>query len=176
MMKKENKSITVSKNKITVNYHDTSKHFTYVIKKNDPNRDIKLFGKEFKGIKASEIKKDFLSPALREQFDDLVYARKRMTKDEIEKLPLAKKYRVTVLSKKVERVLSDWRNEIVSKKVDNLLLSLFPNSPVVKQMVSVQYEGKENVYNNSISIHNIATEVQIAEYLAEKGLFPKLKQ
>jgi len=175
-MKKENKSITVSKNKITVNYHDTSKHFTYFIQKGDPNRDIKLFGKEFKGVKSSEIKTDFLTPELREIFDDLVYARKRMTKTEIEKLPKEKKYRVTVLSKKVEQVLFDWRNQIVSKKVDSLLLSLFPNSPIVKQMVAVEYDGKENVYNNSINIHNIATEKQIAEYLAEKGLFPKFNK
>jgi hypothetical protein len=174
-MKQENKSITVSKTTITVNYHDSNKHFSYKIEKGDPNRDIKLFGKEFKGVKASSIKKDFLKPGDRELFNDLVYARKRMSHFEIEKLPLYKKQTIKVTAKQVERVLNNWKTEIVSKKVDSLLMKLFPNSPVVKQMVDVQYDEKENLYQSSFSIHSIATEEQIAEYLYEKGLFPKFK-
>lgn len=174
-MKKENKSITVSKNKITVNYHDSAKHYTYMIQKNDPNRDIKLFGKQFKGVKASDIKKDFLTLEQRELFDDLVYARKRMTKFEINKLPLNKKYRVKVLSKIVEKELTKWKNEIVCKKVDSLLVKLFPKSPLVKQIVDMGYEDVEDLYDTPISIHSIASEMQIAEYLVEKGLFPKFK-
>lgn len=174
-MKKENKSITVSKNKITVNYHDSAKHYTYMIEKNDPNRDIKLFGKQFKGVKASDIKKDFLTLEQRELFDDLVYARKRMTKFEINKLPLSKKYRVKVLSKIVDRELNKWKNEIVSKKVDSLLLKLFPHSPLVKQIVNMGYEDVEEMNSTPISIHSIATEIQIADYLVGKGLFPKFK-
>lgn len=173
-MKKENKSITVSKNKITVNYHDTSKHFTYVIPKDSPTRDISLFGKTFKGTKASEIKKDFLTPQQRELFDDLVYAKNHMTKSEINNLPLIKKYRVKVLSKEVEKVLTAWKNEIVYSKIDSLLLKLFPKSPVVKQLVDIGYEDVEDLYKNNISIHSLVTETQIAQYLSDKGLFPKL--
>jgi len=171
-MKKENKSITVTSKKITVNYHDTSKHFTYDI---DPNRNIKLFGKEFKGQKASDIKKDFLTREQREMFDDLVYARHHMTKSEIEALPLMKKYRVKVLSKQVEKTLNKWKAEVVSKKVDNFLLKLFPNSPIVKQFVEVQMDDKDDFYSDTIDIHSIFSEREIAEYLSEKGLFPKLK-
>lgn len=173
-MKKENKSITVSKNKITVNYHDTSKHFTYVIPKDSPTRDISLFGKEFKGTKASQIKKDFLNTQQRELFNDLVYARHRMTKSEINDLPLIKKYRVRVLSVEVEKVLTAWKNEIVYSKIDSLLLKLFPKSPIVKQFVNIGYEDVEDLYHNDISIHSLASEEQIAQYLSDKGLFPKL--
>jgi hypothetical protein len=173
-MKKENKSITVSKNKITVNYHDTSKHFTYVIPKDSPTREMNLFGKQFKGTKASEIKKDFLTPEQRELFNDLVYAKHKMTKFEINNLPLIKKYRVKVLSKEVEKALTKWKNEIVYSKIDSLLLKLFPKSPVVKQFVNVGYEDVEDLYHNNISIHSLASEEQIAQYLSNKGLFPKI--
>ena len=175
-MKKENKSITVSKNKITVNYHDTSKHFTYVIPKNSPTREITLFGKTFKGAKATHIKKDFLSPEQREIFDDLVYAKSHMTKFEINNLPLIKKYRVKVLAKEVEKVLTAWKNEIVYNKVDSLLLKLFPKSPVVKQLVDIGYEDVQDLYKNDISIHSLVSELEIAQYLANKGLFPKFNQ
>lgn len=173
IMKKENKSITVTKKTITVNYHDSSKHFTYRIEKGDPNRDIKLFGKEFKGVKASSIKKDFLNPSQRDLFNDLVYARHRMSRFEIDALPMIQKYRVKVLSKEVEKVLNRWKNEIVASKVDSLLLKLFPKSPIVKQFTSITLEEADEMYSTDISIHSIATESEIANYLVEKGLFPK---
>jgi hypothetical protein len=172
-MKKNNKSITVSKDKLIVNYHDTNKHFIYTLDQS-PNRDISLFGKMFKGTKASEIKKDFLSAAHRELFDDLVYAKKRMTKSEINNLPLFKRYRVKVLSKEVEKVLTQWKNEIVYSKIDSLLMKLFPNSELVKDIVDMPYKDVEELYSNDIDIHSVASELQIAQYLSEKGLFPKI--
>lgn len=174
-MKKDNKSITVSSKKITVNYHDSAKHFTYKIEKGDPNREIKLFGKQFKGVKATDIKKDFLTPEQREIFNDLMYARHHMSKAEIEALPLVKKYRIKVLSKEVERTLTNWKAEVVSKSVDSLLLKLFPNSPVVKQFVGVQVEEKDQFYPDTINLHAVFSELEIAEYLCAKGLFPKFK-
>lgn len=173
-MKKDNKSITVSKDKIIVNYHDTMKHFIYSLPKDSPTRDISLFGKVFKGTKASDIQKDFLNPQQRELFDDLVYAKKHMSKAEINKLSLIKKYRIKVLSKEVEKVLTKWKNEIVYSKIDSLLMKLFPNSPLVKDIVNMPYEDVEDLYKNNIDIHSIASELQIAQYLAEKGLFPKI--
>lgn len=173
-MKKDNKSITVTSKKITVNYHDSAKHFTYNIEKGDPNRDIKLFGKQFKGVKAADIKKDFFNKEQREIFDDLLYAKHRMSKSEIEALPLMKQYRVKVLSREVEKTLTKWKAEVVSASVDALLLKLFPKSPIVKQFVEVQPDEKDTFYPDSFNIHSMFSELEIAEYLASKGLFPKL--
>ncbi len=174
-MKKDNKSISVSGNRMIVTYHDTAKHFIYDLNKPDTTKDIRLFGKKFKGVKATEVKKDFLSVEHRELFDDLLYARHKMSQKEIDSLPIVKKYRIKVLSKEVERVLTQWKAEIVSRKVDSLLLKLFPNSPVVKEFINVQCEDKDNVYYNSINIHSMFSEMEIAEYLSSKGLFPKFR-
>ena len=174
-MKKENKSISVSGNKMIVTYHDTAKHFIYRLDEKGVTKDIKLFGKSFKGVKASEIKKDFFTKEQRELFDDLVYARHKMSQKEIDALPIVKKYRIKVLSKEVERVLTQWKAEIVTKKVDSLLLKLFPNSPFVKEFVNVQCEQRDKIYCDSINIHSVLSEMEIAEYLSSKGLFPKLR-
>lgn len=174
-MKKDNKSISVSGNKMIVTYHDTAKHFIYKLEGSDATKEMRLFGKKFKNVTASEIKKDFLSKENRELFDDLLYARHKMSQKEIDSLPIVKKYRIKVLSKEVERVLTQWKAEIVSKKVDSLLLKLFPNSPVVKQFVEVQCEEKDNMNCREINIHSLFSEMEIAEYLSSKGLFPKFK-
>lgn len=175
-MKKENKSVSVTANKMIVTYHDTSKHFVYKL---DPpserTKELRLFGKKLKENQQKTVAKDFLTPQHREIFDDLLYARHRMSKKEIDSLPIVKKYRITVLSKQVEKALSAWKAEIVSKKVDSLLLKLFPNSPVVKELVQVQCEHKDKMYNDSVNVHSIFSEMEIAEYLSSKGLFPKFK-
>lgn len=173
-MKKENKSITVTKDKMTVNYHDTKKHFTYYIGKDHPTREITLFGKSYKESKAGDAKTDFLTPEQRELFNDLVYAPHTMSKSEINKLPLIKKYRVKVLSKQVEKVLTKWKNEIVYQKIDSLLLKLFPKSSLVKQIVNIGHDDVEDLYKTDISIHSMVSEREIAQYLSHKGLFPKI--
>lgn len=160
---------------MTVNYLDTRKHYTYFIDDNDPNKEIKLFGKKFKGSEAPKGKKDFLTPIQREMFDDLVYARHKMSKYEINTLPLMKKYRIKVLSIEVEKVLNQWKQEIIYSKIDNLLLKLFPKSPLVKQLVNTGYEDVKDLYPQNISIHDIVSEIDIAHHLVGKGLFPKFK-
>jgi hypothetical protein len=174
-MKKQNKSVTVTKNTITVNYHDNNKHFTYYIEDTHPTKQITLFGKTYKKVNARDVKQDFLDKETRDLFNDLVYARHSMTKSEINKLPLMKRYRVKVLSKQVEKALMRLKNEIVYKKIDSLLLKLFPHSPLVKQIVNIGYEDVDDLYKNDISIHSIVSEEEIAQYLYEKGLFPKFK-
>ena len=173
-MKKDNKSITVTSKRIIVNYHDSAKHFIYKIEKGDPNRDIKLFGKQFKGIQAKDIKKDFFTKEQREIFDDLLYAKHRMSKSEIETLPLIKQYRIKVLSREVEKTLTKWKTEVVSASVDTLLLKLFPKSSIVKHFVETQPNEKDTFYPHNFNIHNMFSELEIAQYLASKGLFPKL--
>lgn len=158
-----------------VTYHDTGKHFIYNLDKPEHTRDLRLFGKTFKDVKAEDAKKDFLSSHHREIFDDLLYAKHRMSKAEIDDLPIVKKYRIKVLSKEVEKVLTQWKAEIVTKKVDSLLMKLFPNSPIVKHIVAVQSEEKDEVYSSNINIHSLFSEMEIADYLSSKGLFPKYK-
>jgi hypothetical protein len=85
-----------------------------------------------------------------------------------------KQYRVKVLSREVEKTLTKWKAEVVSASVDALLLKFFPKSPIVKQFVEVQPDEKDTFYPDSFNIHSMFSELEIAEYLASKGLFPKL--
>jgi len=170
-MKKQKKPITVNK-KFIVKLNESV--IVHNIKKDDPNRQIKLFGKEFKGITQQELKKDVFTKEQRELFDDLVYAKKRMTKNEIESLPLIKKYRVKVLSNEIEKTLSQWKSEIVNSTIDSLLLKLFPKSKLVKDIVQVKPSVTDYISADSIDIHKMFSELEIAQHLASKNLFPKL--
>lgn len=168
------KSICVKADRITVVYADSRKHFTYPINQPDPNREIKLFGKTLHGVKALQAKEDYLPSAYRQMLDDVLYARQHMTKEEINELPIMRQYNIRVLGSKIERVLHNWKREIVNTKVDSLLLKLFPRSPFVRQLIEVGEGQKPEMDVNEINIFDLVNERQILSYLQERHLFPTI--
>lgn len=168
------KSICVKADRITVVYADSRKRFTYPIDQPDPNREIKLFGKTLHGVKAMDAKQDPLPLAYRQMLDDILYARQHMTSDEINELPLMRQYNIRVLGAKVERVLHNWKKDIVNTKVDSLLLKLFPRSSFVRQFVELGDGDKPEMDVNHINIFDLVNEFQILQYLQERHLFPTI--
>lgn len=168
------KSICVKADRITVVYADSRKRFTYPIDQPNPNREIKLFGKTLNGIKAGQAKQDPLLPAYRQMLDDILYARHHMTSKEINDLPIMRQYNIRVLGAKVERVLHNWKKEIVNTKVDALLLKLFPRSSFVCQFVQLSEGDKPEMDVNDINIFELVNESQILQYLQERHLFPTI--
>ncbi len=169
---KKNKTISVTAKKISVMYVDTNKYYMYDIENQDPMRDVKLFGKKFKGASAHE-SKDYLTPKQRKILDDILYSKGKYTAEQITTLPLMRQYYILEVAAKVEKELYQWKKEIVSKQLDNFLLKLFPNSQLIKQLLKVT-EGK-TLYSdvNRIDIRNLVSEQQIVARLQQKGLFPK---
>lgn len=169
---KKNKTISVGAKTISVVYTDTKKYYMYDIDNQDPTRDVKLFGKKFKGVTAHE-SKDYLNPKQRRILDDILYSKGRYNQEQIEKLPLMRQYYLLEGAVKVEKELYQWKKEIVSKRIDNLLLKLFPNSKIIRQLVKIT-EGKALYHDvNRIDIRNLVSEQQIVARLQQKGLFPK---
>lgn len=168
------KSICVKADRITVVYADSRKRFTYPIDQPDPNREIKLFGKTLHGVKAISAKQDSLPTAYRQMLDDILYARQHMTNEEINELPIMRQYNIRVLGAKVERVLHNWKRDIVNSKVDSLLLKLFPRSKFARQFVELSDGDKPEMDVNHINIFDLVNEYQILQYLQERHLFPTI--
>lgn len=169
---KQNKTISVNAKTMSVVYTDTKKYYIYDIDNQDPTRDVKLFGKKFKGVTAQD-SKDYLNLKQRRILDDILYSKGKYSAEQIQKLPLMRQYYLLEGAFKVEKALYQWKKELVSKKVDNILLKLFPNSKIVRQLVKIT-EGKALYHDvNRIDIRNLVSEQQIVAYLQQKGLFPK---
>lgn len=170
---KEFKTISVEANKMSVIYTDTNKHYVYKLDNQTPTKDVVLFGKVYKGKRALSSKDDFLTPTHRRILNDILYSRHRYTEKQIKEMPLIRQYYILDVARKVEKVLYNWKKEIISARIDNLLLKLFPHSNIVKQFVDV---CKENPIGSDISrtdIRTLVSEQEIVEYLRLKGLFPK---
>ena len=169
---KRNKTISVTAKKMSVIYTDTNKYYMYDIENHESIRDVKLFGKKFKGVAAQD-SKDYLNPKQRRILNDILYSKGKYSSDQIATLPLMRQYYILEVAAKAEKELYLWKKEIVAKRIDNLLLKLFPNSKLVKQLLKIT-EGKPlHSEINRIDIRNLVSEQQIVARLQLKGLFPK---
>lgn len=169
---KEHKTISVGSKGMSVIYTDTNKHFNY--KFDDSIRQDVLFGKSLGDVKARDVK-DFLNPSQRQLLDDLLYSKDRYTEQEIKELPLIRQYYITEVSKKVEKVLYNWKRDLINDHVDSTLLKLFPKSKLVKQLVEICKEKRVGMDATRVDIRNLVSEKDIVTYLQNKGLFPPLK-
>jgi hypothetical protein len=143
---------------------------------NETNKQIILFGKSFKSVKASSVKSnDFLDAYHREFLDDLIYSKERYSKEEITRMPVMRQYRINVLAEKTDKILYNWKRQLINEMVDNLLLSMFHKSKIVKQLVDKCKENQVGMDVTKINIHTLVSEKDIVLHLQKKGIFPKVK-
>lgn len=137
-------------------------------------RDIVLYGKTLGHVKARDVK-DFLNPHQRRLLEDILYSKGKYTEQEIKHLPLIRRYYITEVAQKVEKVLYSWKRDLINKEVDDMLLALFPKSKIVRQLVDACKEKRVGMDATRVDIRNLVSEKDIVIYLQTKGLFPPLK-
>lgn len=136
----------------------------------ETNKKVILFGKRQDVV----IKDDFLDPYHREFLDDLLYSKDRYSQEEIKKMSVMRQYRINVLAEKTEKILYNWKRELINKMVDNLLLSMFHKSKIVKQLVEKCKESQVGMDATRINIHTLVSEKEIVLHLQKKGIFPRV--
>lgn len=169
---KENKTITVYHDRMSVIYTDTNKHYTYMFDNQSPTKDVTLFGKVYKGHKAQDAK-DYLNPRQRRILNDILYSKGRYTEEQLKKMPLMRQYYILDVARKVEAALYKWKWEMVNGRVDDILTALFPHSKTIKKFINICQEKHLGADVSRIDIRTLVSEQEIVEYLQLKGLFPK---
>jgi hypothetical protein len=107
-----------------------------------------------------------------EIYDKTVYGFNAYTQEEIDSMSKGKRYRVAMVYTKARRILNRWKQEIINEKMDSFLIRLFPNSPIVKQMIRVKgYDDNLDVSNITFRSLGIS-EQMIANKLIEYGFLP----
>jgi hypothetical protein len=128
-----NKTISCNSNGIVISYGDANKHqfVRYEKPTHDYVKKIQLHGT----VKYQKIEEEFkLNPKQKDLYSKVVYGFKAYTKEEISSMSESKKVNVTVSYTKAQRILRNWKQDLTFSFIDKLLVTLFPKSPVVKQM------------------------------------------
>lgn len=171
--RKENKTISVRADRMSVIYTDTNKHYVYMLEPHSQTRDITLFGKQLDGVMAQDAKKDFLTKHQRQLLDDIVYSKGRYTEEQLKKLPVIRQYYLTEIARKAEQAIYKWKRQLINDRVDRLLLALFPQSKLIQHFVSICKENQVGMDARHIDIRTLVSEQELVEFLQLKGLFPK---
>lgn len=96
------------------------------------------------------------------------------SKEELTAMSENKKHSISIQYAKTKRILNKWKQEILYKGLDDLLLFLFPNSPVIKQMANTTGYLKEYDKKDDISFEELGiSKDQIVSKLMDYGILPK---
>ena len=166
------KTISANSNGIVISYGDANKHqFMNYQKRNDHVSKIQVFGTA-KYQKIDE--NNCFTDKQKDLYMKLLTGFDAYTQKEINSMTENKRMSITISYTKAHRILKKWKQDIIFSKIDNLLLSLFPNSPIVKQMVNTTGYIDEIDKKDEISFKELGiTRKKIADKLIEYNLLPQ---
>jgi hypothetical protein len=162
-----NKTVSANSKGIVVSFGDVNKH-KFVKYEPTAVEQIQLYGT----VKYQKIEQPGFNPIQEKLFAEALYGLNFYTAEELKKMPAEKKRSVIVLYTRVQKLLNRWKQEIICKQVDSLLISLFPNSPIVKFISENEYYDKDLECPFSLRDLGITSERVIAEKLIQSKLLP----
>lgn len=112
-----------------------------------------------------------LNKAQQRLYSRTVYGLNYFTDQQLAKLPESERHRITQTYQKVQKILNRWKQQVISKQVDDLLLALFYHSSFVKQFVSRPCVDDEYIDSHSFKELGIS-QTMIAKKLIQSKLLP----
>lgn len=131
-------------------------------------RQIQFHGKN----RYQEFEKPVFNLAQQIIYSEAVYGLKSYTENQLSKIPEVRKKAICHRFNKVQRLLNGWKQEIVGQRIDNLLVSLFPKSKIIKHMASVKGYDDNIKQPQSFKALGIS-KLDIANKLIDARLLPK---
>lgn len=165
------KSISANSNGIIVSYGDANKHQFMRYETPAHIKKIQLEGT----VKYQKVEEEVkLSPKQKDLYSKVMYGFKAYTKEEIAVMSKSKRTNVTITYTKAQRVLRNWKQDLTFSFIDRLLLSMFPKSPIVKQMCQVDGHIDEVAKEDDISFKDLGiSQQQIINKLIQFELLPQ---
>ena len=131
-------------------------------------KNIQIHGKK----QYQEFEKPVFNLAQQIIYSEVVYGLKSYTENQLAKLPEVRKQAINQRFNRAQRFLNGWKQEIINKKVDDFLVSLFPKSKIIKHMISVK--GHDDTIKQPQSFKSLGISKQnVAEKLVQNRLLPK---
>lgn len=164
------KAISANSNGIIISYRDANKH--QFMKYETPAHVKKI---QLKGtVKYQKIEEVKLSPKQKDLYSKVVYGFKAYTIEEIKNMSERKKINVTVTYTKAQRILRNWKQDLTFNNLDNLMLTIFPKSSIVKALCSTTGHLDNVSKEDEISFKDLGiNQNQILDKLIEFQLLPK---
>ena len=130
MRNKQNKTVSVNSKGIIISYTDSNKHMFVKFENQDVPR--------YMPAKYQKIEKPVFNEKQHKMYSEALYGLSIYPESMVSKMPKKILMKIATRTELVQKIINRWKQEIVNDKVDSFLLELFPNSPVVKDMVGIE--------------------------------------
>lgn len=166
-MRNPHKTVSANSKGIVVSFGDVNKH-KFIKYEPTAVEQIQLYGT----VKYQKIEQVGFNPMQERLYAEALYGLNFYTAEEIKEMPAEKKRSIMVLYTRVQRMLNRWKQEIIWKQVDSLLISLFPRSPIIKFLSENEYYDRDLECTLTLRDLGITDERIIAEKLVQFKLLP----
>lgn len=174
-MYNRNKTVTAGPDGFTVYYLDEKKHCSYPY--HQPLlphlQKLQWYGDTYKGKHYQQFEQDEFSPYQNRLYKNAVYGLGSYSFEELKKMSLSTKLAIKQTNKLAQQVLNQWKQEIVSKLVDDFLSSVFKKSKGIRNLITYtrNYFNPREVNHFQFAELNIR-KVDIALKLIEQKILP----
>jgi hypothetical protein len=166
-MNNPNKTVSANSKGIVVSFGDVNKH-RFIKYEPTAVQQIQLYGT----VKYQKIEQPGFNHVQEKLYYEALHGLNFYTTEEIKSMSVEKKRSIVVLYTRVQKLLNRWKQEIICKQVDNLLIALFPNSPIAKTMIESEYYDKDLECPMSLRQLGVTNDRLIAEKLVQGKLLP----
>jgi len=166
-MRNPHKTVSANSKGIIVSFGDVNKH-KFIKYEPTGVEQIQLYGT----VKYQKIEQVGFNPIQERLYAEALYGLNFYTAEELKAMPAEKKRSIMVLYARVQRMLNRWKQEIIWKQVDSLLISLFPRSPIIKFLSENEYYDRDLECPLTLRDLGITSETVIAEKLIQSKLLP----
>lgn len=163
-MHNANKTVSANCKGIIISFSDVNKHRFLAYEHVDK---IQKYGK----VKYQPLEKRPLNKTQQRLYSEVIYGLHYYEEEKVAMMTESKRRQIVDSYRKAQKVLNRWKQQLVNQTVNNFLLSLFPKSPIVKQMVSLTSTDDEYIDNRSFKDLGI-TQKMVIEKLIEHQLLP----
>lgn len=128
---------------------------------------IQQYGK----VKYQPVEKPIFNKEQQRLYAEVIYGLTIFKPEEISKLSPKKKYEIVTTFKKSQKILNEWKQEIINVKINGFLSKMFPKSNIVNQIISINGYDETSKCKHSFKELGLTQEM-IAKKLVECGVLP----
>lgn len=164
-----NKTISANSKGITISFGDVNKHqFVYYNNSNNTVKKIQLDGK----AKYQEFEKPEFNKIQKQIYTQALHGLNAFKHEEVMQMNPQKIREIESVHIRAKHIINNYKQEVSIKKVDSLLGMLFPNSPIIKQMLCIK--GTDPFIKVPTSLRDLKiTPTMLAKKLVEFKVLPE---
>jgi hypothetical protein len=135
--------------------------------------DFQQLGTAFKGKRYSDFEKDPFNSYQNFLYKRALFGLKVYEDQEIAVMHEEKKKRIIKVYTRAQRILNTYKQELVNHKTNMMLSILFPNSPIIKELIE-EHTYTDVKFINKISFKDLGVDkVNLVERLITDNILPK---